>query len=380
MIRTFQKLRMVQPGFTHPETIQTMRLFIPGSLVREPERVIRMQNEILDKLAAIPGVSAAAFASDAPLDGLSTDFDAIRAEGKTEDLSVIPPMRTFKTVSPGLFRTVGTRLIAGRDYTWSDLYGRRPAVIVSENLAREFWGSAGAAIGRRISTITPGSPWREVIGVVEDVHERSVQKPAPAIVYWPSFGDNKYLAGPAGVARAVTFAIRSPRSGSASFIGQLQQAVWSVNASLPVAGVRTMREIYDQSLARTSFTLVMLAIAGSMALVLGVIGIYGVISYTVSQRTREIGIRLALGAPPGNVSRMFLGYGLLLAGIGAAIGIGVAIGLTRLMKALLFGVSPLDPLTYASVPVALVIAAACASYFPARRAAAVDPAETLRAE
>ncbi|HTX36358.1 MAG TPA: ABC transporter permease [Bryobacteraceae bacterium] len=381
MMRTFQKLRTVEPGFTHPEHLQLMRIFIPPSLVREPEQVVRMQNEILDKLAAIPEVSGAAFTSEMPMDaGPGHDWDVIIAEGKPGIASEVPPLRIFQSVSPGLFQTTGTGLLAGRDYTWTDLYGRRPLAIVSENLARELWGSAQAAIGKRISTALPAAPWREVIGVVQDVRQNGVQEPAPAIVYWPSFGQNIYLAAQVQVARGVTFAIRTARAGSAGLVSQIQQAVWSVNPSLPVAEVRTMQEVYNRSLARTSFTLVMLGIASVMALFLGIIGIYGVISYAVSQRRREIGIRLALGAPPAELSRMFVRYGLMLAAAGAVIGVAAAGGLTQLMRALLFGVSPLDPLTYGAVTLVLVAAAALASYLPARRAAAVDPVETLRAE
>jgi len=180
--------------------------------------------------------------------------------------------------------------------------------------------------------------------------------------------------------RSVTFVLRSDRAGSESFLGEMQQAVWSVNPNLPLASVRTMQDIYSQSLARTSFTLVMLAIAGSMALALGIIGIYGVISYTVSQRTREIGIRLALGAPRSELKWMFVRSALLLATAGVVIGLGTAAILMQLMKSLLFGISPLDPFTYIVVPLILVASAALASYLPARRAAAVDPVEALRAE
>jgi ABC-type antimicrobial peptide transport system permease subunit len=182
------------------------------------------------------------------------------------------------------------------------------------------------------------------------------------------------------ITRAVTFVIRSQRAGTESFLSQVKQAVWSVNAGLPLASVRTMRVIYDESLATTSFTLVMLGIAGAMALVLGLIGIYGVISYAVSQRTREIGIRVALGAEPGALRRLFVRDGLALAGAGTAIGLAAAAGLTRLMKSVLFGISPVDPLTYTAVPLVLAAATVLASYLPARRAAAVDPVETLRAE
>jgi ABC-type antimicrobial peptide transport system permease subunit len=187
-------------------------------------------------------------------------------------------------------------------------------------------------------------------------------------------------ARPPNVIRPVTFAIRSKRAGRQSFLNQISQAVWSVNARLPLASVQTMRDVYNQSLARVSFTLVMLGIAGVMALLLGVIGIYGVLAYAVSQRRREIGIRLALGAQPAELRQMFLRQGLWLTGIGAAIGLGAAIAVTRLMKSLLFGIGPLDPVTYAVVPFVLAGAALLASYLPARRASAVDPVEALRAQ
>jgi ABC-type antimicrobial peptide transport system permease subunit len=222
-------------------------------------------------------------------------------------------------------------------------------------------------------------PWHEVIGVVQDVHENALYQPAPAIVYWPTM--SAFLNGtpePAAI-RQVTFTVRSDRAGTEGFLNQVRQAVWSVNPSLPVSP-RIMREVYDQSLAQTSFTLVMLAIAASMALLLGVVGIYGVISYTVSQRRREIGIRAALGAQQGELKGMFVRHGLVLAGIGVVIGLGAAAGLTRLMSTLLYGITPLDPVTYVAVPLVLVTATVLASYLPARRAASVDPVEALRSE
>ncbi len=380
MIRTFQALHNVNPGFTNPEQIQIVRTSFPERLIPEPERVIRMQNQIVDKFLAIPGVSFAAFSSEMPMDGIPTDWDVIRSEGR--DLGAdIPPVRVFRYISPGLWQTMGTKLVAGRDYTWTDIYGRRPGILISENLARELWGSPMDAIGKRINASLPKSPWREVIGVVQDVRDNGVQKPASSVVYWPSYGIDKYDATrQPDVARTVTFAIRSKQAGHESFLNQVNQAVWAVNPNLPLDSVQTMRDVSDRSLARASFTLVMLGIAGAMALVLGVIGIYGVIAYAVSQKRRELGIRLALGAQPLEVRRMFLRQGLGLTGIGAAIGLGAAIALTRLMKSVLFGVSPLDPITYAGVPFVLATAAVLASYIPARRAAAIDPVETLRAE
>jgi len=250
--------------------------------------------------------------------------------------------------------------------------------MISENLAREFWGTPSASVGKRLRWY-PNAPWQEVIGIVQDVRQNGIQEKAPDIVYWPAMMPNPFGGG-LMVTRAATFVIRSERAGTESFLNQVRQAVWSVNASLPLASVRTMREIYDESLATTSFTLVMLGIAGAMAMMLGLIGIYGAISYTVSQRKREIGIRVALGAEPAALRWLFVRYGLALAGAGTVIGLAAAAGLTQLMKSVLFGISPVDPLTYTAVPLVLVAATVLASYRPARRAAKVDPVEMLRAE
>ena len=291
----------------------------------------------------------------------------------------VTPLRLFKNVSPDYFRTTGTRLIAGRELTWTEIYGLRPVAIISENLARESFGTPSAALGKRLREF-PDMPWHEVVGVVEDVRENGVQDKAPAIVYWPSMMAGIYGPHSFDAARTVTFVLRSDRAGTEGLLSEMRQAVWSVNASLPLASVRTMQEIYSQSLARTSFTLVMLGIAGTMAFVLGIIGIYGVISYAVLQRTREIGIRLALGEQKGRLRWMFIRSALALTGIGIAIGLTAAAGLMRLMKSLLFGVSPLDPFTYVSVLIVLAASAVLASYLPARRASAVNPVEALRTE
>jgi hypothetical protein len=204
--------------------------------------------------------------------------------------------------------------------TWSEVYALRPVVMISENLAREMWGRPSAAIGKHLREFS-NMPWHEVIGVVQDVHEKGVQERAPETLYWPSLMNDLYVPGPVGAVRVVTFAFRSERALTQAFLNEVRQAVWSVNANLPVASVRTMQAVYGKSLARTSFTLVMLGIAGAMALTLGIIGIYGVISSTVSQRQREIGIRLALGAQAGDVLRMVLRQGAKLALVGVAIGV-----------------------------------------------------------
>jgi predicted permease len=379
MIRTFESLRHVDPGFTHAEHLQTIRISIPTSLISDPQMVMRTQNDIADKLQAISGVTSVGFASAMPMEGIEPAWDEIRVEGKNYE-NEDPPLRYFNFVSPGYFHTAGTRMIVGRDFTWTDLYGLRPVVIVSENFARESWGTPAAAIGKHLRQFSK-MPWQEVIGVVQDVRQNGVDEKAPATVYWTAMLNNPYpVTKSIEVARSVTFAIRSDRAGNEGFLNEVQLAVSSVNANLPLASVRTMEEIYDRSLARTSFTLVMLAIAGAMALALGIIGIYGVISYAVSQRTREIGIRLALGAQKGQLRWLFVRSGLTLTGAGIAAGLVVAAGLTRFMRSMLFGISPLDPLTYISISLILAAAAVLASYLPAHRAATVDPVEALRAE
>jgi predicted permease len=373
MIRTFQALRRVDPGFTQPEHLQTMRIAIPALLVAEPQRVIRIQNDIIEKLAAIPGVTSAGFATSMPMEGLGSNWDNIQAEDKPYREGESPPLRFYKYASPDFFRTSGTRIVAGREMTWNEVYRGIPIVIVSENLARELWGSPSAAIGKHVRQWS-GTPWHEVIGVVQDIRERGPDEKAPAIVYWPPVDEGTPWT------RAATFVIRSDRAGTEAFLGEVRRAVWSVNSNLPVAATRTMQEIYDQWLAQTSFTLVMLAIAGGMALALGIIGIYGVIAYAVSQRRREIGIRLALGAQQRELKRMFVRHAFLLATIGIALGLGASAGLTRLMRSLLFEISPMDPVAYSAAPVVLIVAALLASYVPARRAASLDPVETLRLE
>jgi len=384
MIRTFESLRTVEPGFTDPEHLHVMRLFIAASLAPEAERVTRMQNDIQNALASLPGVASAAFGSAMPMEGFGTNLGVvnsgvIRAEGRLDPESDAAPSRVFKYASPGFFHTAGTRVVAGREITWAEVYGLRPVVVISENLARELWGTPDAAIGKRLRQ-NPGMPWHDVIGVVQDVRENGLYQQAPATVYWASMSAHvgPRATGPNAI-RQVTFVVRSERTGTEGFLTQIKQAVWSVNPGLPVSS-QTMRDVYDRSLARTSFTLVMLAIAASMALLLGVVGIYGVISYAVSQRRREIGIRAALGAQQGELKGTFVRHGLVLAGSGVVIGLGAAAGLTRLMSTLLYGVTPLDPVTYVAVPLVLVAATVLASYVPARRAASVDPVEALRVE
>ncbi|MGH9333089.1 MAG: ABC transporter permease, partial [Vicinamibacteria bacterium] len=379
MIRSFQALRNVQPGFTGPEEVLTVRLTIPTAEIEDPEQVARMHHQILQRLETIPGITSIGLSSSVTMDGWDSN-DPIWVEDFPVPEGQLPPIRRYKWVSENYFETMGNPILFGRAITWQDIYDKAPVVVLSEALAREYWGDPAKAIGRRVrqSFEVPG-PWREIVGVVGNEHDNGVSEEATPIVYWPLLVSNFWEAE-LWAQRSMVYAIRTDRLGTPSFLDEVRAAVWSVNPNLPLANVRTMQEILDDSMARTSFTLVMLGIASGVALLLGAIGIYGVISYTVSQRTREIGVRMALGAARKDVSRLVLEEGALLILAGLALGLLAAFGLTRLMSALLFGVSPVDPLTYGSVALALAVVALLASYIPARRASGLDPTEALRWE
>jgi len=374
MIRTFQALRNVDPGFD-PKGALTMRISIPVAQVRDPAAVLRAEQGILDKIRAIPDVSTAGITTVIPTDEGGGRYQ-VYVRDKVYDK--VPPLRRWKFISPGLLGAMGNRLVAGRDFTWTDIDDSRAVAMVSESLARELWGDARQAIGKQI-TPNQKDPWREVIGVVGDERTDGMQATAPPMAYYPLFMTS-FNAAPVFVARTVSYVIRSKRTGSEGLLADVQRAVWSQNASLPVAKVRTLDEVYSKSMQRTSFTLVMLAIAGAMALLIGVVGIYGVISYAVSQRRREIGIRMALGASPRKLSGIFVVNGMILAAIGIACGLAGSAALTSVLGSSLFGVSPLDPLTFALVSLGLIVTALAASYIPALQAMKVDPLEALRSE
>ncbi len=377
MIRTFRALTKVNPGFVAPAGLQTFRISIPETHVKKAESVVRMEEEILHKLEAIPGVSSVSIGTKLPMDGDGW-HDPILLEGRTYAEGEFPPLRLFKFVSPGFLKTLGTPLVAGREPTWTDTYKKIPVAMISENLAREYWSEPAKSLGKRIQVSTKDD-WREIIGVVGDVHDDGVNKKPPTCVYWPLL-QARFESEDISVRRGVAFVIRTPRAGSEAFLKSAREAVWSVDANLPLASVHTFDYFYRRSMARTSFTLIMLGVAGSMALLLGVVGIYGVIAYSVSQRTREIGIRMALGAQQPTVTGMFVRHGLLLTGIGAGCGLVAAVLLMRLMSSLLFNVNPVDPVTYGAVSIGLVFTAWLASYVPSRRAATIDPVDALRAE
>jgi putative ABC transport system permease protein len=380
LIRTFLALRGVHPGFTHPERIQTIRIVIPSTQVREPERVARMQAEIVENVSRLPGVEAAAFADGLPMEADYRNGNIIAVEDKFTP-GQTPPNRRVKSISPGLLAAQGTRFLAGRDFTWEDLSNRRLVAIVSEGMARENWGEPNAALGKRLRPGALGDRWLEVVGVVEDVYDDGANRPAPPMVYFRTGVNDPWVPNrPPSIRRGLTLAIRSGRTNTESFLREVATAIHAVNPSLPLAQVRTLDDVYRRSMARTSFTLVLLGIAGTMALALAVIGVYGVLAYAVGQRRREIGIRVALGAQPNQVTTLFLRRGVLLALVGGAVGMAAALGLSRWVSSLLFGVTALDPITYVASGLIVSAAALIASYIPARRALSVNPVEALRAD
>jgi putative ABC transport system permease protein len=375
MARTFQTLHAIDPGFRDPESVQTFHLTIPaaalGETAQSPDaarlRTVAMQRAVIDNLRTIPRVEEAGFSSSN--DGLPLDGDGrtgpIHFEGRVAAAGLGSSVEQH-VVSPGFFETLRTPLVAGRAFEWSDVE-RRGVVLVSENLARAEWGSPQAAIGQRIAPDDEG-PWLEIVGVIADFHQYSLDAPPPKTAIFPAMARNS----------TATFVVRTDRAGTAAFVEDVRKAVVSVNGLLAPAEVRTLGEIYAQSMARTSMTLILLTTTGGMALLLGVIGVYGMVSYAVGQQRREISIRLALGAAHRDVRRGFVRDALIKVAGGVVLGLAAATGLTRFMASQLLGVSTLDLATHLAVALTLVAASGLASYLSAYRASTLDPAEMLK--
>jgi predicted permease len=377
MIRSFLALSTVHPGFVRPDEVLTLRISIPEVEAEGPERAARTHEQIVRRVEGMPGVDSVGISSSITMDGFNS-ADGVHIEDFPVRDGQLPNVHRFKWVGEGYFETMGNPVVAGRAITWRDVHEMANVAVVTENFATEYWSSPREAVGKRIRP-SPDRAWREIVGVVGNVHDDGVSEEATSTVFWPMLQRELGSDG-AETRRTMSYAVRTARLDTAALVDEIRTVVWSVNPNLPVANVRTLGEILDASMARTAFTLVMLAIASAFALVLGAVGIYGVISYAVSRRTREIGVRMALGARRSDVSRMVLRDGVVLTCIGVAIGLAAAAGLSRLMSALLYGVSPVDAVTYTVVSVALGAVALSASYLPARQAASVPPTEALRWE
>jgi predicted permease len=382
MIRSFQALRSVNPGFRDPEAVLTLRITIPAAEVGDLVEMAAMHEQIARNIGDLPGVTSVALTSSVTM-GIGNSNDPVFVEDFPLAENQMPPIRRFKWIGPSYFETMRNPVLAGRDFTWDDIRLRPPVTIVTENFAREYWGEPSAAIGKRISSGMTGADWREIVGVVGNIRDDGVAAEPTSTVYWPMLIDNPFVETTGAELfspRTMAYAIRSERTGTAGLLDDVRRTVRSVNSNLPLANVRTLSDVLARSTTRTSFTLAMLGIAAAVALLLGTVGVYGVISYVVSQRTREMGVRKALGAQTSTLLGMVMRHGFALAAIGVAVGLAASFAATRLMTGLLFGVDPVDPVTYSVVALALTGVAMVASYLPARRAAKIDPTEALRAE
>ena len=377
MFRTFSALRHVDPGFVRGDQVMTAELVIPRAFSTNPEAILRRHQEIADRMAAIPGVQSVGLTSSVAMDGQGMSNPLlVEAFPLAEGQAV--RSRRMKWISPGFFETMGTRLVAGRHLTWADVYGFAPVLLINERMARQYWKTPAEAVGQRARESVL-SPWREIVGVVADERQDGIAQEAPPIMYWPCMVKT-FFGGDPFAQRRLTYVIRSSRAGAAGFVDEVRQAVRAVDRNLPLARIRTVEQIAAASMAQTSFALVMLALAAGVSLLLGIVGIYGVVSYIAAQRTREIGVRLALGAQTGDVTALFVRHGLGLAAMGLALGVAGAAGLSSLMSSMLFGVKGTDPLTYLAVSAGLAAVVVVSAYIPSRRASRMDPVAALRAD
>jgi predicted permease len=374
MFRSFQALRAQEPGYG-VENLLTARLSAPPGETGGTAETADFFRQLRERLVAQPGIEEVGYAQFAPLAGGGA-FVTIGVEDHPRGPEDVPVFSTRVWASQGYFEALGIQVLEGRPFQPGDGADGTRAVVISENFARHWWPD-GSPLGRRVGAGGPGGDdWWVIVGVVRDVHQLSLAEDPEEIVYFPT------TVGPAANPQALrTLDIVLKTSVDAlQALPVLRRELRDLNPRIPLSNPRTMERMFAEATAQTSFTMAMLGAASGIALLLGLVGIYGVISYVVSQRTREIGVRMALGATAPSVRGMVLRQGLLLAGVGVLIGIVAAGFLTSLMSSLLFGVTALDPLTYSSVAGALVGVAALASWLPARRAAGVDPSRALREE
>ncbi len=372
LLRSFVRLEQIPLGF-RPDNVLTQGVILRGPRYSGlPERT-SFYRQAVQRLQSLPGVRDVGAISFLPLtmQGRTT---GIAVEGEPPPAPGQVPFADFRSVSPGYFATMGILLLQGRDFSWDDAPQSLPVLIVSQTMARNFWPH-GDAIGKRIKLggVSSGAPWVTIVGIVADVHQLElIGAPRPAM-YLPASQD----VGTGDTLR--DWVIRT--SGDPAVLASaVRSAVWAIDPTLPISRIQTMERVRSNYLGPQQFNLALVALFGALALILAGAGLYGVSAYSVAQRRREIGIRMAMGAQANDVLRLVLGYGTKLAVLGLAVGSLTALVLARLVSSLLYGVSEHDPLTFAGVAVLLVSVAVMASYIPARRAMRVDPLVALRYE
>ncbi len=375
LIRSFWRLQQVDTGF-RTEQLLTMRLFPPESTYPNDLRAATFYEDLLQRVGSLPGVKDAAAASGVPIGGRNAGT-AMQTEGRPGSRGA-----QFRVVSPGYFRTLGIRLVRGRFLGDSDQEQTTPVAVINETMARAYWPNEDP-LGRRIRLLD-APPQRAktvfltVVGVVADAKNDSLTEAAGKEAYVPMRQRTVAIAG-MGYARQMTLAVRTSVEPM-NLANAIRQEVWAIDRNVPITEVRTMEQILATVTEQPRFNTILLGIFAALALILAGIGIYGVLSYSVTQRTREIGIRIALGARRGDVLRLVVRQGMLLTLLGLAIGLAASFALTRLMIGLLYEVSATDPVTFALIALILTGVALVACYLPARRATKVDPIVALRCE
>jgi predicted permease len=374
MFRSFQALRSVDPGFD-PEGVMTARLTVPAAEIQGWAEVDGFYRQLEDRLLGVPGVTGVGYVQGAPLVTGGAGYFSIESEDHPRGPDELPLFANNNALSPGYLEAMGIAVLEGRTPQEGDGADGARAIVVNRTFA-EMWWPGESPLGHRMRLGYAGEEWHTIVGVVEDAHYADLQTDPQEMVYWP------LVQGPAEAPQAirgvdvVVKTVRDPLE----LVPILRREVQALNPRIPVSNPTTMRQAFEGATARTSFTMALLGSASGTALLLGLVGIYGVISYIVSQRTREIGVRLALGASGGTVRGMIVKQGLVLATAGVVVGVLAALGLSTVMASLLYGVSATDPLTYVVLALALVGTATAASWIPAHRASRVDPAQALRAE
>src|SRR5262245_10656015 len=371
MMKSFIRVRQINPGFNAGQVL-TARVSLPETQYSAPAQRNNFYKQLIERLAATPGVESAALTSSLPLSEEGISGSGFYVEGRPEpkDITEIP-IALRCAVSPGYFRTMGMRLIKGRDFNDTDVEGKEKVVIVDETIARRLFADEDP-IGRRVrfGGASSGEPWLTVVGVVSAVRHYELKKDARMQAYHP------YQQ-----ASAPNMTIVSRGAGDpASLTAAIRNEVAALDRDLPLYAARPMAEVVAIAMWDDKYVGTLFGIFAALALSLAAVGIYGVVSYSVARRTREIGLRVALGAQTGDVTRMVIRQGLALAGLGAAVGLGGAAPAAQLMKSMLFNVSAIDPATFTLLPLSLLAVAMAACWIPARRAAKVDPMVALRCE